>query len=129
MRRILVEINDSEMDTIPMSLILNVRNVGKIWEQRKHCHIILLNSSSYLKKNSAEQVAALIGQRRCGGFGLTETIARLPQQESRYYEDEESRLLKSSVSIKKRGAPSGVTFGRRRGNGFVIGPATQIVSH
>ncbi|TGZ31976.1 Uncharacterized protein DBV15_05686 [Temnothorax longispinosus] len=31
------------------------------WEQRKHCHIILLNSSSYLKENP-EQVAALIGQ-------------------------------------------------------------------
>ncbi|KAM0733490.1 hypothetical protein ACS0PU_013039 [Formica fusca] len=26
------------------------------WEQRKHCHIILLNSSSYLKENP-EQAA------------------------------------------------------------------------
>lgn len=33
------------------------------WEQRKHCHIILLNSSSYLKEKS-EQVTVSDERKR-----------------------------------------------------------------
>ncbi|EFN61927.1 hypothetical protein EAG_15756 [Camponotus floridanus] len=33
------------------------------WEQRKHCHIILLNSSSYLKENP-EQTAVSDERKR-----------------------------------------------------------------
>ncbi|KYM95197.1 hypothetical protein ALC62_14107 [Cyphomyrmex costatus] len=34
------------------------------WEQRKHCHIILLNSSSYLKENPEQVADAIVSDER-----------------------------------------------------------------